>query len=136
MSGLLSFTAKLEAPDATSIADPTMALSRKRVAEARADSSGRVYRVYCDGVFDLFHVAHARMFEQAKKALGPASKVELIAGVCSDELGTHAASIAASHSSLSSPRDAMSHARLLYELILFHSDCVSLVQCTSSRARR
>lgn len=66
-----------------------MTLSRKRVAEAKADNSGRVYRVYCDGVFDLFHLAHMRMFEQAKKALGPASKVFLIAGVCSDELGTN-----------------------------------------------
>ena len=88
MSGLLSFKAELAVPDASSLADPTMALSRRRVAEAVADGSGRVYRVYCDGVFDLFHLAHMRMFEQAKKALGPASKVHLIAGVCSDELGT------------------------------------------------
>lgn len=93
-----------EPRDAT---DPTMTLSRQRVREAQADQSGRVYRVYCDGVFDLFHLAHMRMFEQAKKSLGllpnqiadPADnesndptltnqqwKVHLIAGVCSDEL--------------------------------------------------
>ena len=90
MSGLLSFTADLAVPDVTAAPDPTMALSRKRVLAAAADSSGRVYRVYCDGVFDLFHLAHMRMFEQAKKALGPATRVFLIAGVCSDELGhTH-----------------------------------------------
>lgn len=88
MSGLLSFKDELAVPDTSSAADPTMTLSRQRVAEAKADSSGRVYRVYCDGVFDLFHLAHMRMFEQAKRALGPHSKVFLIAGVCSDELGT------------------------------------------------
>jgi len=65
--------------------DPTMRLSRERVAAARADNSGRVYRVYCDGVFDLFHLGHFRMLEQAKKALGDPKKVHLLAGVCSDE---------------------------------------------------
>jgi len=66
--------------------DDGMALSRKRVAEARADKSDRVYVVYCDGVFDLFHVGHALMFKQAKLALGAPEKTKLIAGVCSDEL--------------------------------------------------
>jgi len=65
--------------------DPSMRLSKERVAAARADSSGRVYRVYCDGVFDLFHLGHARMLEQAKKSLGDSAKVYLLAGVCSDE---------------------------------------------------
>jgi cytidyltransferase-like protein len=65
--------------------DPTMKLSRQRVKEAKADTSGRVYRVYCDGVFDLFHLGHARMLEQAKKALGSTAKVHLLAGVCTDE---------------------------------------------------
>lgn len=63
-----------------------MELSRQRVAEARADESGRVYRVYCDGVFDLFHVGHALMLKQAKHALGAPEKTCIIAGVCSDEL--------------------------------------------------
>ena len=83
----LTFKAELAKVDESKV-DPTMVLSRAKVVAARADSSGRVYRVYCDGVFDLFHLAHMRMFEQAKKALGPADKVHLIAGVCSDELGT------------------------------------------------
>ncbi len=65
--------------------DPSMRLSKERVAAARADKSGRVYRVYCDGVFDLFHLGHARMLEQAKKSLGDAAKVYLLAGICSDE---------------------------------------------------
>jgi cytidyltransferase-like protein len=84
----LNFKEELAVPNPSSSADPTMTLSRAKVAAARADQSGRVYRVYCDGVFDLFHLAHMRMFEQAKKALGPEAKVHLIAGVCSDELGT------------------------------------------------
>lgn len=62
-----------------------MKLSKERVAAARNDTSGRVYRVYCDGVFDLFHMGHARMLEQAKKSLGSPDKVFLLAGVCSDE---------------------------------------------------
>ena len=82
----LTFKAELAEVDPSQV-DPTMALSRAKVAAARADTSGRVYRVYCDGVFDLFHLAHMRMFEQAKTALGSEAKVHLIAGVCSDELG-------------------------------------------------
>lgn len=65
--------------------DPSMRLSRINVEKAKNDNSGRVYRVYCDGVFDLFHVGHARMLEQAKKALGDPKKVYLLAGVCMDE---------------------------------------------------
>lgn len=67
--------------------EETFALSRKKVSDAKADTSGRVYRVYCDGVFDLFHIGHMKMLEQAKKALGDdGKKVHLICGVCSDEL--------------------------------------------------
>lgn len=66
--------------------DPSMVLSRQNVALAKADTSGRVYRIYCDGVFDLFHIGHMRMLEQAKKSLGgDTSKVYLICGVNSDE---------------------------------------------------
>lgn len=65
--------------------DP-MELSRQMVANAKDDASGRVYRVYCDGVFDLFHVGHALMFKQAKFSLGDPNKVHLIAGVCNDEI--------------------------------------------------
>lgn len=68
--------------------DPTMVLSKKNVAKAVEDKSGKVYRVYCDGIFDLFHVGHMKMLEQAKKSLGDAAKVHLLVGVCSDAL-TH-----------------------------------------------
>jgi len=63
-----------------------MDLSVENVKKAREDKSGRVYRVYCDGIFDLFHVGHMKMLEQAKKSLGPPEKTYLLVGVCSDEL--------------------------------------------------
>lgn len=44
--------------------------------------SGKKLRVYCDGVFDMFHFGHMRMLEQIKKLL---PNVYLIAGVCADE---------------------------------------------------
>lgn len=82
----ISFKESLPTRSVVSDDDPSMRLSRAKVATAKSDTSGRVYRIYCDGVFDLFHLAHMRMFEQAKKSLGSIDKVHLIAGVCSDEL--------------------------------------------------
>ena len=79
-------SASSASPSSTITENDPMALSRKKVAEAKADTSGRVYNVYCDGVFDLFHVGHALMFKQAKFSLGDPQKVHLIAGVCNDEL--------------------------------------------------
>jgi len=63
-----------------------MDLSAQNVKRAQSNKSGRVYRVYCDGIFDLFHVGHMKMLEQAKKILGPPEKTFLLVGVCDDEM--------------------------------------------------
>lgn len=68
------------------ISDPTMQKSRECVKRAIQDTNGKVYRVYCDGIFDMFHLGHMRMLEQAKKSLGNENKVFLLVGVCDDEL--------------------------------------------------
>jgi choline-phosphate cytidylyltransferase len=65
--------------------DKAMDLCRRNVEAAKADKTGRVYRVYADGIFDMAHLGHFRMLEQAKNSLGDPKKVELVCGVCNDE---------------------------------------------------
>ena len=70
---------KRQRPESSKTADPS---KKPKTETGKGYSPDNPMRLYADGVFDIYHFAHSRMFKQCKEKF---PYVYLIAGVAGDD---------------------------------------------------